>query len=248
MFSPKRFNNFTISVADNNFYWKVKTIMGIRLILVCKEGPARQAYFHEANAIGVEVDCVATFGELFKAMLNNAYQGVMVDVVTSIKASREEKGITNEILKIFPLIQLRWNPETNKIHTITQGTTSGALTAFVEQECRPFQPRAIRLDVRKAINFNVLMCKQENMNQADLEQSVVLNISKGGCFLLSCRDWSNTSNVWFEVKELNDKTPIQGEIQWRQLWGKAMVIPGFGIRIKQMTSQQLTQLREQYFI
>jgi len=220
--------------------------MAMRLILVCKEGPARQAYLREATSIGIAADPVATFGELFKAMITTAYQGVMVDLVTSVRASREEKGIAQEILDVFPLIQLRWDPETNNIHTISCGTAVGSntLAHFVAQECQPFKPRAIRINVRKGINFNILMSNQEEMDQANTERSVTINASKEGLFLFSCQDWSNTPNVWFVINELTDKTPIVGEIRWRQPWNKDMVIPGIGIKFKQITKQQLNELTE----
>ena len=181
-------------------------------------------------------------------MITIAYQGVMVDLVTSVKASREEKGIAQEILDVFPLIQLRWDPEANNIYTISSGAAAGSSTLahFVAHECQPFKPRAIRLTVRKCLNFNILICKQEEMNQANTERSVTINASKEGCFLFSCQDWGNTSEVWFVINELKDKTPILGEIRWRQTWGKTMAIPGIGISIKQITPQQLAQLIEQY--
>jgi len=223
--------------------------MGVRLILVCKEGPSKEAYLHEANSIGIEVDTVPTFGDLFKAMMTNAYQGVMVDLVTSVRSSREEKGIAQEILDVFPLIQLKWDQETNNIHTLSGGVaSSNALAHFVSRECRTFTPRAIRLNARKEINFNILMSRHEVMNQALIERSVTVNISKGGCFLFSCQDWSNAADVWLVVNELKDKTPIHGEIRWRQAWGTATVIPGIGISIKQITPQQMNQLVQQYSI
>ncbi len=220
---------------------------GIRLILVCKEGPAKQAYLREAYSIGIQIDSVATFGELFKAMMTNAYQGVLVDLATSVQSSLEEKAIAQEILNIFPLIQLKWDQETNNIHTISSSNASSStLAQFVSQECRPFIPRAIRLNARKGINFNILMCNNADMNQANTERSVTANISKGGCFLFSCRDWSEATDVWFVVNELKDKTPIYGEIRWRQSWGMTMAIPGIGISIRQITPQQINQLVQQY--
>jgi hypothetical protein len=224
--------------------------MAIKLILVCKEGPAKQAYLREASSIGIEVESVATFGDLFKAMITNAYHGVMIDLVTSVKASREEKGIAQEILDVFPLIQLRWDADTNSIHTISTGSTTpgNSLAHFVARECQLFQPRAVRLNVRKNIHFNVLIFRQEDGTQNHPEKSITVNISKNGCFLYSCQDWSGASDVWFVITELTDKTPIQGEIRWRQPWGKTMSIPGIGISITRILPQQLTQLIEQYSV
>jgi len=225
-------------------------LMNMRLILVCKEGPARDAYLRETASLGVEVDTVDSFGDLFKTMMINAYSGVMVDVVTSVRASRDEKTIAQDILDAFPIVQLRWDSATNQISVISQGNLSGngILPNFIHEECRSFSPRAIRLDVRKTIHLNIVMCRQEQINASNMERSVSVNISKGGCFLYSSRDWSHTSEVWFIVNELHDKTPILGEIKWRQPWGKSMAIPGIGISLKHIANQQLVQLHEEFGI
>ena len=40
--------------------------MSVRLILVCKNDPAKEAYLREAQKAGIEVDTVESFGELVK--------------------------------------------------------------------------------------------------------------------------------------------------------------------------------------
>lgn len=66
--------------------------------------------------------------------------------------------------------------------------------------------------------------------------------------MFSCQDWSNISDIWVVVQELDDKTPIPGEIRWRQPWGKSMAIPGIGIQVKELTAGQKAQLVEKYSI
>jgi hypothetical protein len=208
--------------------------MSVKLVLLCKEGEARQAYLKEAKTLGLEVAIVSTFAELFQAMISTPYQGVMIDLITSMKASKEEKGIAQEILSVFPIVQLKWEGESKTIRTISFGKTfnSGSLLEFIKAECETFAPRSIRLDSRKSINFNVVMSSEESMNEAFREHSVTINFSRGGCFLFSCANWSKSKNVWFIINELQDKTPIAGDIRWAVAWGKTMMIPGFGISLR----------------
>ncbi len=223
--------------------------MAMRLILVCKEGPSRTAYLREASSIGIEVDTVDSFGNLLKMMITRSYQGIMVDLITSVKSSREDKSIAQNVLDVFPVIQLKWDQQTNSIHTISSGAaSSGTLAHFIAHECQPFRPRAVRLNVRKCVNFNTLICKNNDMDPLQTERSVTVNFSKGGCFLFSCQTWSNISKIWMVIHELDDKTPIQGEIRWRQLWGKSMAIPGIGLQFTQLTPGQKAQLEEKYSI
>jgi hypothetical protein len=222
--------------------------MSVRLILVCKEGPAKSAYLNEAKSIGIEVDTVAGFSELFQAMVNTPYQGIMVDLITSLKSPRGEKSTIQEILDVYPLIQLKWESETNTIHAISLGNAAGegSLSNFITRQCQSFQPRAIRLNIRKPINFNIAMCRQKDFSENFVERTVTINASRGGCFLFSGRDWSAAPEVWLMFNELTDKTPILGEIRRCVQWGERMTIPGIGIRFQQIQPQQLEELIKKY--
>ncbi|MFO7570292.1 MAG: PilZ domain-containing protein [Smithellaceae bacterium] len=223
--------------------------MTMPIILVCKEGPAREAYLREASSIGIEVDTVGTFGELLQKMITKSYQGIMVDLMTSIKSSREDKSIAQNVLDAFPLVQLKWDQQTNLIHTISSCMASnGSLAQFITDECRAFKPRIVRIDVRKNIHFNVLISADPAMDVSNTQRSITVNISRGGCFLYSTSAWTNVSGIWMVIHELDDKTPVQGEIRWRQPWGRVMDIPGIGIQVVQMTQNQRRQLVEQFSV
>lgn len=223
--------------------------MAIRLILVCKEGPSRNAYLREAMSLGIEVDVVPSFAQLIDAMLKTAYQGILVDVVTSLKANREEKGISQEILGAFPLMQLTWDQQGNRIQSLSNGTSSsGTLAHFVAYDCQPFKPRTIRADARKCVNLNIEIYKDQNLSPANMERSVTVNISKSGCFLCSFGNWAGIPEIWLVMNELEDKTPLSGQILWRQPWGKSMTFPGFGVRFTRISAKQQDQLAEEFHI
>lgn len=222
--------------------------MNIKLILICKDGEARQAYLNEAKAIGVQFDVVSTYDELFKYMLNNPYHGILIDLPTNIKTSKEEKAAAQEAIRSFPIAQLNWERESGSIRTISFGKTltSCTLHDFINDECQPFTARSIRLHARKNINFNILLAREEGMSEAFLERTVTVNVSKGGCFLFSGQDWSNILHVSFVINELQDKSPIVGEIRWSIEWGETMTIPGIGICFKHIKQGQLDELSEKF--
>ena len=219
-------------------------MMNMKLILVCKEGDARQAYLNEMKALGVEVDVVSSYYEFLKTRVSTPYQGLMIDLVTQMKMSVEEKNVSKEILGFFPTLQLKWDAESGSIRNISIGktTTSGSLKEFIHTECQSFTARAVRLNMRKVVHFNVLLSNDESMDEKALERTVTINISKGGCFLFSGRDWSNTPKAWFIINELQDKTPIAGDIRWSVEWGKQMTIPGIGLSFKHIKPSQLEEL------
>ncbi len=219
-----------------------------KLILVCRDGDARQAYLKEAERAGAEVETVSSYRELFQRTLDTAYQGIMIDLVTGLKASREEKEVVKDVLDSFPVVQLKWEREAGAVRAVSLGKalSNASVKDFIESDCRPFKPRAIRLHPRKDLHFNVLLSMDEAMAEKDLERTVTVNVSKGGCLLFTGRDWTNVRDAWFVIQELKDKTPISGEIRWFLPWGKKMGIPGIGVRFRRMTAEQQKELAEKY--
>jgi hypothetical protein len=224
--------------------------MGTRLILICNEGAARRAYVKEAKALGADIDVVSNYHELYKTMIDSPYQGILIDLVTNMKMSKEEKFKARDVLEIFPALQLKWDADSGSIRSISFGKSSGSdsLDEFIRSECRSFTPRAIRLDMRKAVHLNVLLSRDETMIDKHLERSVTLNLSKGGCFLFSGLVWNNHATVWLMVKELRDKSPVVGEIRWMLEWGKHTTIPGIGVSFKQIKRGQIEELIDNYAI
>jgi hypothetical protein len=221
-----------------------------KVLLVCKESEAKEAYLRELEATAAEVDAVASFGEVLKGMADTAYQGVVIDLITSIKASKEEKGLLYEILDVFPILQVRWDGDSRSIRTISSGKASGAgsLAEFITVQCEPFTPRTIRNSPRKPLNFNVLIYREESMQRDVPERTVTINVSKRGCFLFSAEDRMDGGNVWLTINELEDKTSIVGVVRWSIKWGRAMVMPGFGVAFESITPRQIDELVNKYHL
>lgn len=216
----------------------------MKLILICKEGEARQAYLNEMAAIGVDIDVVSSYSEFLSTKAINPYHGLMIDLVTQMKMSAEEKNIAKDMLGFYPAIQLKWDAESGSIRNISFGnrTTSSSLKDFINTECQSFKARAIRLNMRKMVHFNVLLSNDEAMDEKNLERTVTINISKSGCFLFSGWAWTKYSTAWFIINDLQDKTLIAGDIRWSVEWGKRRVIPGIGISFKEIKPSQIEEL------
>jgi hypothetical protein len=50
----------------------------------------------------------------------------MIDLVTQMKMSVEEKNVSKEILGFFPTIQLKWDVESGSIRNISLGKTTSS--------------------------------------------------------------------------------------------------------------------------
>jgi Tfp pilus assembly protein PilZ len=220
--------------------------VGIKVLLLSGEGKAKQAYLDTIKHLDIDVDTVSSITELYKTMINKPCHGVMIDLPTKIKASRDEKALVHEVLNKFPVINLRWENETGTIKTLYHSKiqSGGTIKDFINQECRSFNPRTIRSSVRKNINFNVMLTKSDNFKEENMERTITIDVSKGGCFIYSPKKWERHSDVLLIIKELEDHTPIRGKVIWGIAWGEAMRIPGIGVMFKEIKSSQLENISD----
>jgi Tfp pilus assembly protein PilZ len=223
--------------------------MDTRVLLVCSEGVARDKYQEGLRNSGVQLDTVSSLEELYDAMVKTPYNGVLIDIITKIRASQDEKVLIHTVLEEFPLVQLKWDDELGIIKSIFLGQVKscGTLEDFINQECRRFNARKIRSSIRKNINLNVTLAGDHHFHENSVAHTTTINMSKGGCFLLSVQKWERGDHAWFIINDLKDHTPIQGTVRWQIEWGKSMNIPGIGIEFQDIKEVQLKEFSDKYY-
>ncbi len=218
--------------------------MSIRILLVCREGIARQKYLDACKGLEVSIDIASTYQELLDSAINNPYNGMMIDVPTKLKALSMDKESASNIFNLFPILQLIYNEESGQIRTISSGQSNSieTLKEFIDKCCNSSKARTIRSERRKAVVFNVILSKGKEVSHEDDEKTVIMNISKRGCFIFSNHKWEAGSDAWFIIKELTDQTPIRGEVKWKVDWGQKMSVPGIGIQFMDISDSQLKEI------
>ena len=217
-----------------------------RVILISREGDAKQTYLNAIKTLEADVDTVSSFGELHRALIQTPYNGVMIDLVTKIRAKKAEKELFHQILELFPVVQLNLEEKSGEIRTLYFGQSvgGGTLEEFVHRECQSFFPRTIRSSLRKRIHFNVTISKNDDFSGIEIEKSVTIDVSEGGCFIYTINEWERQQEVWLRIKELSDGAPILGEVRWRIPWGKTMKLPGIGVQFMQISEEQSDEIYE----
>ncbi|MBN2145256.1 MAG: PilZ domain-containing protein [Candidatus Aureabacteria bacterium] len=218
--------------------------MSIRVLLVAKEESTRKIYLEAIRQSGVQVDPISSLSELYDQLVRTPYNGILLDIMTKIKASKEDNILIEEVLSRFPILRLKWNPEHKKIHCLYFGqiTEEMPLDRFLIKECGSFKARTIRASKRVNLNYNIFLSKEKNFSSPNLEKTITLNFSNNGCFIFSVSKWENYTPLWFVMRELNDNSPIQGEVRWHVEWGKNMKIPGIGVQIKKISQTQKDEI------
>ena len=156
-----------------------------KIILLAGKGLDRDAYLKAIKALDVTVESVSTFRQLEKKMLKAAYQGVVIDLKTKIKATKKEKELAYHVLEQFPVVQLRLDEQTQRINTLYYGRSrgDGTLEDFIENDCKSFDPRTLRAFPRARIHLNVRLSMTDGFPEKHTFKTVTADISKGGCFL-----------------------------------------------------------------
>ncbi len=219
-----------------------------KILIVAKETEAGQAYVEALNRIGVAYDIAASFDEMSSLAMENAYNGLLIDILTLVRSSKEEKIFAYECINLYPVLRVKWEHKRKKIslspleQTFSPDTES-ALRLFVENRCRPFAARSLRRHCRKSYHLNVLLSTDADFPEQETMKSFTLNISRAGVFLHSLRAFEPEQTVWLRFVEYPDLEPIAAKVRWTLEWGQSRSIPGIGLRFERLSEAQVQMLK-----
>jgi len=218
--------------------------MSIKLALVSPVGEIRDIYARAIKALDVQYDVVTTFKELYYAMEKVPYNGILIDLAAKMKAPHDDLGLVENVLENFPVLYLKWEEHTKAIRTYYPGQhlLGGDLGNFVSKQCCFFNARTISTEKRLSIHFCVLLSKDSAFREGNVEQTITINVSEGGCFIFTNQEWEVRSSVWIIVKGITDETPIMGEVRWFFKWGSRGQNPGIGIKFYQIKESQIHEI------
>lgn len=207
------------------------------------DSEAGQAYADALRDINVDYDIASTFSEMSDLAVENSYSGLLVDILTLVRSSKEEKVIAYECFNLYPVLRVKWENKKKKINLspleqeFSPDTTS-ALKFFVESRCMPFRARPLRRHSRKNYNLNVLLSQDGHFVAKDTTKTFTLNISRGGVFVHSTDGFKEGQRVWLLFAEFSDLAPIVTSVRWSLEWGQTRAIPGVGLQFEELTEAQ----------
>ena len=223
--------------------------MGIRILLIAREGETRKKYQEAITDLGVETVVVSSLKKTDRALMDLSYHGVMVDMRTKMKILKDDNELVYTALRKFPVAHLNLERKTGAIRLFYPGQKTGAtLEDFVNRECASFTPRILSSGVRKQIHFNVVLSENKEFSAEHCERTVTVDISREGCFVFSVRDWEPGDSVWLSIKELHDDTPICALVRWCLKWGEGMRVPGIGLKFMEITESQAKEIYDSLWL
>ncbi|MGD9975773.1 MAG: PilZ domain-containing protein [Desulfatirhabdiaceae bacterium] len=220
-------------------------MMDIRVLLIVQDDRAKQIYLDLLKKYGIQVFVSPSFQNLSDDICSHTYHGIFIDLPTKMKALKENRNYVYGLVEKFPVVQLKLNEQTGSPILFHSRFQSGwTLDDFIFTECKNFVPRMIRSDARKDIHLNVLL--YATPDDADPERTVTINLSRGGCFLFSSREWKMEDDVWISIHELSDRNLIRCQIRHVIHWGESMRISGIGIEFSAILEEQQYELSNRF--
>lgn len=174
------------------------------------------------RSLGMEPISLGALAELPPMLSQVPVSGILLEVLASLKASPLDKENTQELLDFYPFAKFR--VQGSSVLVLGQGDS---LEEFVGN-CQRFKPRCIRREPRKAMHRAVLLSADDNFSTA--EQTVTINVSEGGCFVYSVKEWNEGGPVWLRLP--GSAGTLNGKVRSRLTWGNDRYIPGIGIELE----------------
>ncbi|HBG08176.1 MAG: pilus assembly protein PilZ [Geobacteraceae bacterium GWC2_58_44] len=218
-----------------------------RILMVVKEAEARAAYEEALRRVGVSYDIAGSFDEVLRLSIDNAYSGLIIDILTLIRSSKEEKLIAYDCLNFYPSLRVKWDArqKTMNLSPLEQtfsADTEATLDYFIESRCRPFTARSLRKFNRKDTSLALLLSTCCDFSDGASLKTFTVNISQGGAFVHTTHSFVKGQTVWLRFLELPDAEPIKAVVCWSIEWGACRSIPGIGVMFEFRSQEQATEL------
>lgn len=211
-----------------------------RILLVAQPGESRRCYEEAIHRTGAKVDTVAAIDTFYEAVTHFAYNGLVVDIPTKIRAMSDHKDLVYNILDRFPVIQVNRDRRSGCVRALLHGhhERTGPLELLIREACWYSPPRKLRMEERKPLHYNVLLSTTPHFDPGTLIRTVTMDVSHNGCFLFSTGRFQVGGRIWIRIMDLYDKAPIRCVIRNKRKWGQAMVIPGIGVEFDIISEDQ----------
>lgn len=191
-------------------------------IVVANSEEKQKTVLAAIKSTGHDATALQNLSELPELLKTLPVSGIMIDLITSTRASISEKESTNDLIQLYPHIKIKII--NGEVIVLGSGVT---LEQFI-QNCNTFKPRTIRKSERRIRHIAFLLSAESEF--INPEKTVTLNIANDGCFVYSTGEWKVGDTVWLRFVD-NDKI-MKAVVRWWQPWGNNKKMPGIGIKFE----------------
>ena len=196
------------------------------IVVICNNNQTRQSILNNLESLNCCLLPLNSLGELTAVLHEIPINGIIIDLITSTRATAEEKNDTFHILQLFPHIKVKlFNDEIRVIGNLP-------LEQFMQKACMAFNSRIIRKNTRVVRHIGV---EVSHSSAADgSEKTFTYNFSMDGCYICSVDSWQLGERVW--LKFIGFETRLGAVVCWSQPWGAGRKVPGIGVKFDPLPS------------
>lgn len=192
------------------------------LLVVSYNAHARRSLVENLESVGATGTACETFRQAEDMAREGAYNGILVDLQSIVKAKGDEKAIACSLIAIYPALRVRVLGSLLVPMAMPGDTQQSSLINFLRDSCTPFVPRRLRRYRRRDVVLPALLGPSPG------ERAVVLNLSWGGAFIADVRPerFALDSDLELTLPEFGVETVVT--VRRIQPWGERRV-PGMGV-------------------
>jgi len=194
-----------------------------RLLVVSYNAPARCSLVENLESVGATGVACETFLQAEEMAREGAYSGILVDLLTMVKAKGDEKVVACSLISVYPALRVRVLGSL-LVPMIMSGEEQqeSSLLHFLRDSCTPFAPRQLRQHRRRDVVLPALLGPSPG------ERAFVVNLSWSGAFIADVRPerFAIDSELELTLPEFGVETVVT--VRRIQPWGERR-IPGIGV-------------------
>lgn len=177
---------------------------------------------------GVRAEPCSTFCEAERFALSTPYQGILVDLVSIIKAKAEEKVVAYTLTRFYPTLRVK-TMGTMLVPMAMAGDVKQdkSLNDFLTRTCAQFKPRRLRSNKRKTICVPTYI---------GAERGFTLNISWSGLFIADMNPERFSVGEEIRVSIRDFGLEVEVVVVRVQEWGQHRP-PGIGVKFKHISQE-----------
>lgn len=178
---------------------------------------------------------------LLESLLGKPASGFVLEVGKVMRASDPGRDQIFQLARVFPVLRV-----------LRRG--AGRDVAFMDDQedfaarVRAFSPRQVRQSGRVPVMLSGSLAAGDDLAFADPVPANILDVSGGGGFVSSLKDFGVENSVRLRIEDIADRTPILAEIRWRKGEARASARNGFGLHFLDIRPGQLRELVARFLI
>ena len=201
------------------------------VLAIAYDDQSRAALAANPAAYGSCAVPCASFKEAQEHALVRRFSGILVDLVTMVKAKDEEKQVAHILTALYPTLRVK-SMGNMLIPMIMPGNAKqdSSLKDFFLKTCAAFTSRPLRRHRRRDISVPVLLGD---------ERGTTLNLSWGGAFILSMHPERYRAGDGISITLMpghDVRVAVQAVVVRLQPWGERR-LPGIGVAFGELTEE-----------